>query len=211
MVGNISSIAKWILGILGGFALLVAGVFLAGTSLVGSMLGGHAIGTETETVNTQVTNAIDRTGEVALMSLGVQGIERRTDKATFFGMDVPGSERALFLQYEFTGKLGLDGEDVRIEQTADKKYTIRIPKFIFIGFSDPHFQVAVENNGVLSWTTPAIDTTDMTNRILSEESLQAHVTSNREPLTEQAEAFYGGIIAGVDPDIELDFQFDAQD
>lgn len=195
--------------ILGCLALVVVGVFLAGTSLVGAILSGDAFETESETLNTQVTNAIDRTREVALMSLGIQGIERRTGKSTFFGVDIPGSERALFLQYEFTGKLGIDDEDVTIEKTGEKEYTIHIPEFIFIGFSDPHFEVAVEDNGVLSWATPSIDTTEMTNSILNDEALQKHVDKNVELLTEQAQAFYGGIIAGIDPAIELKFEFDS--
>lgn len=208
-----SSAAKWILGIiggiLGGVVFVVVGVFLAGTSLVGSILGGDAFETESETRHTQVINAVTHVQEVSLLSLGIQGIKERTDKTTFFGVDIPGSERAVFLQYQFTGKLGIDGEDVRIEQTGEKKYTVSIPKFIVLGFDKPHFKIAVENNGVLSWTTPSIDTTEMINSILSKEAFQEHLDAHEEVLRSQAKAFYGGIVSSIDPEIRLRFEFDS--
>lgn len=207
-----SSFAKWTLGVvmavLGSLLLVVAGILLSGLAVVQSIFGSTPLSTQTETVNSQVVNAIERTQEVSLLSLGIQGIEKKAETTTtYFGMVVPGSERTKFLQYSFDAKLGLDGKNVSIEQTGEKAFTVAIPEFSFIGYDNMHFEVATESNGMLSWVTPEIDTATMANNIVSEQARQEYLDSNRELLQEQAEAFYGGIIRAVDPAIDVTFDF----
>lgn len=208
-----SSFTKMVLIVVGGVlcvvGLLVAGAFLAGTSALQAILTTNPFGTKSETVNTQVTHAIARSEEVVLLSLGVQGIEKSTDTGTFWGMTVPGSERASFLQYSFNAKLGIDGKDVEIQQSGEREFAILVPRFTFIGNDDVRFEVPIENNGVLSWVTPEIDTVAMTNKVLSVDARQKYVDSNDEILREQAVAFYSRIIAAIDPTIQLDFQFES--
>lgn len=198
------SAAKWVLGVI--LAVCLVGV---GAVLVSPLLGNvmNPLGTKSETINTQVVNAITRTEEVALLSLGIQGIEQKTRKMDFFGVDIPGSERALYLQYSFTAKLGIDGKQVKIEPLDDKSFRIAIPAFTFIGHDDVTFGLAVESNGALSWTTPEIDTIEMTNSILNDDAQQKYLDSYQELLREQAKAFYRGIITGIDPAIDLEFAF----
>ena len=69
------------------------------------------------------------------------------------------------------------------------------------------FKVAVEKNGVLSWVTPEIDTVEMTNQILNDETQQKYLDDNEEILREQAQAFYKGIVGAIDPDIRLEFDY----
>lgn len=194
-------------GILGVVALLVAGIALAGTAAVQAMMSGAMPQTKSETLNTQVTNAVDLSDQVVLLSLGVQGIEERKDKTTVLWLDIPGSERATFLQYAFTAKLGIEGGAVDIRQTGEKQFTIAIPAFVFIGHDDLSFKLAAESNGILSWVTPEIDTIEMSNKILSMDARQKYVDANQEILKQQAKAFYSGIVNGLDPEIDLTFSF----
>lgn len=207
-----STFAKWTLGIvgavLGSLLLVVAGILLSGLALVQSIFGSTPVSTQTETVDSQVINAIERTQEVSLVSLGIQGIEKKAESTTtYFGMVVPGSERTKFLQYAFDAKLGLDGENVSIEQTGEKEFTVTVSQFTFIGYDNMHFEVATESNGVMSWVTPEIDSAAMANSILNDEAKQKYLSSHREILQEQAQAFYGGIIRAVDPGIDVTFDF----
>lgn len=186
----------------------MVGVLISQLGVVQSMLGSSQLSSWSETVNTQVVNAINRTQEVSLVSLGIQGIEKKSESATtYFGVPVSGSERTKFLQYSFDAKLGLDGKNVRLEQKGEKRFTVAIARFSFIGYDNMRFELATESNGVLSWFTPEVDSAAMANNIVSSEAKQKYIESHRELLKEQAEAFYGGIIKAVDPTIELTFDF----
>lgn len=196
-------VVKWVLGGVLAVVLLGAGVFV-GPRLATMM---SPFGVSSETVDTQVIHAIERTEEVSLLSLGIQGIEKRAESSKFFGMDVPGSERALFVQYHFKAKLGIDGKAVKIEPVGEKALKISIPAFTFIGYDDPQFEFIVEQNGVLSAVTPEIDRLEVANRVLNSDAQQKYIDSNDETLREQAEAFYTGIITGIDPAIDLEFEF----
>ena len=142
-----------------------------------------------ESRNTQVINAIERKEQVVLLSLGIQGISERKEGRQFLGVDIPGSARASFLQYNFNAKLGVEGEDVTIERTDDNTYRLSIPEFIFIGHDNVSFRMAAEDNGVLSWITPKIDTVDTINQILNDEAQARYVAEHREVLQDQATAF----------------------
>ena len=163
--------------------------------------------TASESRNTQLINSITRHEQVVLLGLGIQGISERNERSTLFGMDVPGSGRASFIQYGFSAKLGIDGQEVKIEQTADDAFLSSIPKFIFIGHDDVNFKVAAVNNDILSWTTPEIDTVEMINSVLNDETKQQYIDSNEEILRDQAKAFYAGIITSIDSTIVVNFEF----
>lgn len=184
-----------------GFALLLIGPMLL------NLIRPPALGSESESRNTQVINAVERTEEVSLLSLGIQGIAERTEQRTMFGVKVPGAGRAVFMQYDFTAKLGLDGRAVQIRETGENEYEISIPEFIFIGHDDVTFKVAVEQNGILSWVTPEIDTVEMTNQILNDETQQKYLDENEEILRAQAQSFYNGIVRAIEPDARLEFDY----
>ena len=185
---------------------LIVGVALA----LGAMQflpGLSAFRSTSESRNTQVINAIQREEQIVLLSLGIQGISERKEGRQFFGVDIPGANRAAFLQYNFKAKLGLEGADVQIEPVGENMYRIALPAFKFIGHDDVNFRMAAEENGVLSWITPEIDTVETINQILNDEAQTQYVEDHREVLEDQAMAFYSGIIRSVDPDAEgvLDF------
>ena len=91
--------------------------------------------------------------------------------------------------------------------TGDKAFIVTIPDFIFIGHNNEEFKIAVEDNGVLSFVTPEVDTVALIQRVLSDDARDEHVESNREVLEQQATNFYTGIIKGIDHEIDVDVKF----
>ncbi len=189
--------------------LIVTGLVAAVTLwAMQSRFNIFAFDAKSESRNTQVIDSITREEQVVLLSLGIQGIKEQNEPAQrILGLDVPGSERASLIQYSFSGKLGIDGKDVEIEQTAEDKYLVSIPDFIFIGHNDEFFKLAFENNGALSWMTPKIDAVEMINDILNDEAKEQYIDSNEAILKDQAIAFYEGIITSIDPTIDIEFEF----
>ena len=157
-------------------------------------------GIESETSDSQVVQSIKRTEEVSLLALGIQGITSEERCSTAFGKCVPGTSDEVYLQYTFTGKLGIDGAAVEVEETGADAYTISVPAFKIIGYSDPEFEVAVTDDGVLSWVTEDIDQTEMITKILGDEAQQKHLEDNKDLLQEQTKAFYDKIILSVAPE-----------
>jgi len=185
-------------------ALLVGVLALVGYQAAQSW---QLFGSESESTDTRVIQSIKREEQVVLLSLGIQGISEKTEKRTFLGVEVPGSDRATFMQYSFNAKLGIDGRDVRIVPVGEKKYRISIPEYIFIGHSNEDFRLVAENNGVLSFITPENDPVEMINSILSADAQAEYIADNEQILREQATYFYSSIITGIDPEIDITYDF----
>jgi len=185
------------------------------------VLGGAAVGLwganafpnfdlfsqQEESHDSQVINAVDRVEQIALVSLGIQGITESRANSELFGIEVPGSGRATFVQYSFNGKLGIDGEDVKVTPIGENTYRVTIPEFIFIGYDKVDFKVAAEDIGVLSWVTADIDPLEIVNTVLDEDGQQEYLKMNKDVLEEQAQTFYRSIIGSVDPDAVVEFTF----
>lgn len=159
------------------------------------------------TSDTQVIRSMERTKEVSLLRLGITGIISQENKSHFFNMEIPGTERARFIQYTFDAKLGFEGKDVSIKETGKNTFNVEIPEFRFIGYDHPEYRMIVEQNGALSFGTQQIDSLDMINNILTEKTKQEYVDSNRDLLEEQAKSFYASIVMGVNPEAKLNFTF----
>lgn len=182
---------------------------------LGLVLGGVAtkafpaspFASTSEERNSQIVRSITREEQVVLLALGIQGISEKSGKTKFFGVDIPGTERASFLLYSFDAKLGLDGKDVLIRSGIENEVVVSLPRFIFIGHDNHKFRVVAENNGALSWITPENDAVEMINNILTDDAKAQYVESNRQFLEDQARAFYAGIIRSVDPKLTVSFEF----
>lgn len=177
---------------------LGATMALSGTPLFGSTSESH---------NTQIVKSITREEQVVLVGLGIEGISQKNKKGEIFGIEIPGSDRAVFLRYSFTAKLGLEGKDVTVTETGENQYLVSIPQFIFIGHGNPTFETAAQQDGILSWTVPEIDPVEMINEILNDDAKDQYIKANEDLLRDQAKAFYGNIIKGIDPDAEVRFEF----
>lgn len=190
--------------------LLVGCVIGAGALFALVQFGGLSpLESRSESSNTQVIDSITREEQIVLLGLGIQGLSSKSESIDVWGVPIPGSERVSFLQYSFNAKLGIEGKDVDITQTEDG-LRISIPRFIFIGHSNEKFETVVETNGVLSFTTPEIDTAQVITTILNDEAQTKYIASNDAILRDQAKAFYSGIVKGVDPTIQITFEFSQQ-
>lgn len=160
-----------------------------------------------ESKNTQVINAVQREEQVVLLSLGIQGLAEKSSAGEVFGVRVPWTDRTQFVQYSYKAKLGIEGKDVRVTETGEHAYTVEVPQFIFIGHTDEEFKTAVEDNGVLSWTTQPLDAASTVSDVLSADKKREDINDNRELLQDQARSFYEGIIRGVDPEAHVTLEF----
>lgn len=91
--------------------------------------------------------------------------------------------------------------------TGDNSYLVTIPEFTFIGVDEPTYKLAAEDNGVLSWVTPDIDTTEMVNDILNDSTKQQYIEANIDTLEDQAKVFHTNVIMGVDPTVTVEFAY----
>ena len=182
-------------------------VVVVGLLIWQTVTGASIFGSSRESRSEMVVNSLTQEEEVVLLSLGIQGITEESVSTTIFGKRVPGTNRTSFLQYNYSAKLGIDGRDVTIEETGEDSYLITIPPFEFLGHDDAKFETIVEDNGLLSFTTPDIDTARAITEILDSETKMEHVATNEEILQRQAEASYTGIIEGIDPNIDIEFEF----
>ena len=160
-----------------------------------------------ESKNTQVINAVQREEQVVLLSLGIQGLAEKSSAGEVMGVRVPWTDRTQFVQYSYKAKLGIEGKDVRVTETGEHAYTVEVPQFIFIGHTDEEFKTAVEDNGVLSWTTQPLDAASTVSGVLSADKKREDINDNRELLQDQARSFYEGIIRGVDPEAQVTLEF----
>ncbi len=166
-----------------------------------------SLDSSSESHDSQIRDAVTRHEQVVLLGLGIEGLREKNERTDFHGIEVPGSERVSLMQYSFQAKLGIDGRAVNIEQTGDNSYLVSIPRFVFIGHDDESFKLVTEDNGALSWITPEIDAAEIVNEILNDETKDQYVESKETELKEQAVTFYEGIIASVDPEIAVEFEF----
>jgi hypothetical protein len=164
-------------------------------------------GIRSESHDSQVIQAIERTQEVSLLRLSIQGIKDEDRNRTLFGKNLPGTGEKVFLQYNFKAKLGIDGSQVVVKKTGPKSYVISVPKFIFIGYDQPTFRTAATDGGVLSWVTPDIDKVQMINEILNDDARRTYIDSNVEVLKDQAQVFYNTLITSIDPAVVTEFDF----
>lgn len=186
--------------------VIVGAVVAVGAILLVKPPFGEWIGATTDS-NSQVVTAITRTEEVALVSLGIEGIrERNTEDGQFLFITIPNS-RAAFLRYSFEAKLGIDANGVVIDDTDYPTIVVNIPEFIVIGMDNQHVEVAAENNDVLSWTTPEIDKVSMVNDIFNDALKAQYLEKNGELLRDQTIAFYTDIVNAIDPSVTLEFVF----
>lgn len=161
----------------------------------------------TESSNEKIVTAVERQEQLVLLSTNVQGLSTETVEREVLGKRVPGTSRTQFVKYTYRAKLGIEGGDVTIEETGENRYLISVPDFIFIGHDNEKFETALEDNGVLSWGTPKIDTAKTITEILNDDAKAEQVKENRDLLKGQTRNFYTGIIHGIDDQVKLEFEF----
>jgi len=190
--------------------LVVAGVLVLAVGALGvAVVQGwlSPFGIDVERKDSQVVTAVERTQEVSLLSLAVQGLTSEKRDREIFGQTVPGSGETVFIEYTFDAKLGLDGQQVEVRRSAANTYVVSVPDFMFIGYDEPTFEVAVEDSGVLSWVTPDVDQLDMVNDVFDGDARAQYLDDQQTALEEQAKVFYDSLITGIDPDATITYEF----
>lgn len=195
--------------------LIVGGVFLAlgplyptiSATTLFSKLTASTVHTEVQ--DTELIEKMVEEEEVVLLSLATQGLEeRKTSNENFLGLfDIPGTGKTKFIRYEFEAKLGIEGQDVVIEETGPGEFRVTVPSFIFIGHDNVRFRTAAEVKGVLSWVTPEKSEFDIANEILSDDKKKAYIKQYEDLLHDQAVAHYTQIVSSIDPSVKLEFAF----
>jgi hypothetical protein len=181
--------------------LLVVGI-AGGTGVAAGMFFGAAHEREV-----QVIRSVELEEQVVLVRSGINGLKAEREVQDINGIVIPWSDRSLLLQYDFDTMVGIDGRGVSIVPTGEKSFRVAIPDFILIGTADPEYSVVNENNGVLSFATPEIDTLRLTQELLNDDVALEHIEGLRPLLEEQARTFYTNIVTAVDPTITLEFEF----
>ncbi len=165
------------------------------------------LGIDSESRDSQVITAIEKTEEVSLLSLKVQGLKEERRNSEVFGRSIPGTGEEVLLQYNFAAKLGLDNTATSVTQTGENSYLISVPAFKFIGYDEPTFKVIVEGGGVLRAITPDIDQVEVVNDILGDGARETYLDDNRGILEDQTRAFYDGLFASIDPALKTSYKF----
>lgn len=164
-------------------------------------------GVRSESRDSQVIQAIERTQQVSLVSLSIEGIKSEKQKGTILGFNIPASEDRVFLQYSFKAKLGIDGGRVEVMNSGENSYTVSIPEFIFIGYDEPTFEVATRSGDFLSFTAPEVDQAKMVSQILDPTAQQKYLASNQDVLKDQSKTFYRTLITTIDPAASVTLEF----
>ncbi|GAA1151558.1 hypothetical protein [Nesterenkonia lutea] len=193
--------------LLSGLGVLLAVVVIVLLVPLGSVAKNSLFGAATDSRDTRIITAVERQEQIVLLSTSTQGLTEEKSSSTLFGQDLPGTGRTQFLQYTYRAKLGIEGNEVSIEETGENQYLVSVPEFMFIGHDDVDFKTAIDDNGVLSWVTPEIDTASKITEILGEDEMAEQISSNSDLLQDQARVFYTGVIQGIDKDVEIDFEF----
>ena len=193
------------------WVVCLIGLLVISITLVGVFFGKSKMFDVFEESNeTQVVTAMKKQKEVAVLGLSVTDIYDKSQATTFFGLDVPFSEKTSYLKGTFDAKLGFDGKQVKIKQSKvdDNKYTIIIPSFVVVGISNPKFEVIDSKGEMLSFVTENIDTHDLANKAMSDKTLKKYIKMNKEWLEEQSQTYYEGLLRKIDSNIKLEFKFE---
>ncbi|WP_462259015.1 hypothetical protein [Vagococcus teuberi] len=165
--------------------------------------------TKSKTSEIQVVNAMTKRSQVAILGLSVTDIYDKSQVKTFLGMDVPFSEKTTYVKGTFEAKLGFDGNDVTIQKAPglQNTYNIAIPEFIVVGISNPSFEVVNSKNDILSFITEDIDTHELSNNAMSDDTLVKYIDMNKEWLKDQATDYYQRLLTSIDPEATLSVTF----
>jgi hypothetical protein len=160
-----------------------------------------------ETNETQTITYLEKNKEIALVTLGVTDIFDETHSKEIFGNEIPWSKKQTFIKATFEVKLGIDGNNVTINEIGEMEYEINVPEFIFIGYNNPVFEHVTDNNGVLSFVTEDVDQTEMINKIFDDEGKQKYIDQYKELLKESTQEFYQNLLPSSYSDVKLTFNF----
>lgn len=185
--------------VLGALIVGVAAGILTPAWLV-SAAGSHGV-----VKNEQVVTSIEKKEQTVLLALGVQGISEAKGIPPAVLADFPLLQKARYMQYGMTAKLGVDSVEVRA--TADHEFLVTVPPFIWIGADDLQIERVIGNDGVLSAFTTQPSEAEQFNAIIDEELEEKHLAANQVALRDQTEHYFTKLARSIDPDAVVTFEF----
>lgn len=188
--------------------ILISGItFFAISHKVANESKAPAIHTVETDKDSLTVKSLSKEKQIVLVNLGLSEILNEEKSSQLFGKKIVGTSRKKFIQASFDAKLGLNGKDVDITKDGKNSYLITVPKFIFIGYSNPNFKLLDEHNGVFSSFTSDINESDMINKVLNGKSKKKYLTKYDDLLRQSTKEFYRGIVQNTNSDAKLSFKF----
>lgn len=191
------------------FKILIALVFLVSVVVVTVVLTStpEPESSFDRSGDSQVISALERTGEVSLITAHTSGVYEVENHTVIFGKRLPGSAKTVFIEYSYENKLGFDASAVNIKPKHNNEYQIIIPEFILIGKNNIEVETVFNTRGPISFSTENIDVAKATEEILASGKGEELIESNRDLLEDGAEEFYEDIILEFDDEVRLDYRF----
>jgi len=171
----------------------------------------NPVETLVETERRSAVTYLEQTGEVAVLSAGVNDIIDQEQALK----RIPGISRTDFYRLSFVMKLGFDGAQVGIEQLGDSNYyEITVPEFKCLGVanavdSEGNSLPFIERVATRGWGRIFWDPDDLAvaNNAMSCENADDYLSRYTQMLQDSTETFYTSIAKAVDPAAELRFIF----
>ena len=97
------------------FKILIALVFLVSVVVVTVVLTStpEPESSFDRSGDSQVISALERTGEVSLITAHTSGVYEVENHTVIFGKRLPGSAKTVFIEYSYENKLGFDASAVK--------------------------------------------------------------------------------------------------
>lgn len=191
-------IALWVLLLL---AILIVGVF--------SFAYNKGL-SETKSQLTTTINNVEKVNEHVFLNAGitlVNTVEKENETLKRFNISIPFSEKKAIIIQNYIAKFGIK-DPVKISETGEKTYQVRVPKFQVIGVEqDPvkPYQLYHTSEGLLSFGTEDIDTGEEVAKNLANEKQIEHLNKNINLIKESCEEYYTSLFQAIDPEIQLTF------
>lgn len=189
-------------------SLLIGGVAVVALSMTNVLPFGNLFGGTQQSETTLTVTSLSPKEEIALVSIGIQGLDKTDSSGRILGMDVPAGSSTTYIPFKFDAKFGVDGEKVVIKQgDVEGSYTVVVPEFIVIGTSEVTFDDPIEQAQFFGWTAPQVSQAQRHTEILSEDTVKQYIGEYETLLKDQTEVFYTRIITAIDPTVTLTFEF----
>lgn len=153
--------------------------------------------------------SIEKVNEVVFLNAGVNEIITETKTTQVFGFDVPFSRKTALVILNYTAKFGIKSS-VKVEQIAEKKYKVIVPKFEVIGVElskDNPYNLYDNHGELLSGTTEDVDTGKLVTNQLSSDKQAEYLDKFKSAIKESAINYYKTIFASMDSEVKVTIEF----
>lgn len=147
---------------------------------------------------------------MVLLNVGIQKVKTIKDNTKLFGTKfvIPGSEKRAIIILNYTAKFGIK-KGVSISKEGEHHYLVTLSKFESIGVGldkDNPYQLYDTSGGILSASTPNIDTGKAVAEGFSNKEQESYLKEHRSIIEESAEKYYTSLIKSIDSEAKVTVQ-----